>query len=314
MALVYPDYYKKFKCIADKCRHNCCIGWEIDIDPDTLGFYNSLNSPLGDKLRENIELSPQPHFILQKDERCPFLNECNLCEIIIEHGEKGLCHICHNHPRFINEFEGVKEIGIGMSCEEAARLILSQEEPVALVCDGDGYVASDPIISLRNRILGCIQERSVPLDTRFKNAFSLLEVTSPQKPVSFWADLFLNLERLDPKWTDILEKIKATDECDLKAVQSPYTEVELEHLAVYFLYRHFALAPDIEEAKLRLLFAALSCMIILLASLTCFKDNNALSFESKVDLCRMYSAEIEYSDENTERILDTLFALTVSDN
>ena len=30
MTVTVPSYYKDFKCIADKCRHSCCIGWEID--------------------------------------------------------------------------------------------------------------------------------------------------------------------------------------------------------------------------------------------------------------------------------------------
>ena len=29
-----PKYYQQFHCIADKCKHSCCIGWEIDIDKD----------------------------------------------------------------------------------------------------------------------------------------------------------------------------------------------------------------------------------------------------------------------------------------
>ena len=37
MDIFAPSYYKKFKCIADKCHHNCCIGWEIDIDDEALG-------------------------------------------------------------------------------------------------------------------------------------------------------------------------------------------------------------------------------------------------------------------------------------
>ena len=32
MKVVVPNYYNQFKCIAEKCHHNCCIGWEIDID------------------------------------------------------------------------------------------------------------------------------------------------------------------------------------------------------------------------------------------------------------------------------------------
>ena len=43
MKEVFPNYYKKFKCIKDKCKHNCCIGWEIDIDEDTMDLYNSLD-------------------------------------------------------------------------------------------------------------------------------------------------------------------------------------------------------------------------------------------------------------------------------
>ena len=34
MLTVYPDYYKKFNCKKEKCRHNCCVGWEIDIDDE----------------------------------------------------------------------------------------------------------------------------------------------------------------------------------------------------------------------------------------------------------------------------------------
>ena len=42
MKTVAPDYYPNFKCIASECRHNCCIGWEIDIDEDTFEYYKGL--------------------------------------------------------------------------------------------------------------------------------------------------------------------------------------------------------------------------------------------------------------------------------
>ena len=51
---IYPDYYKKFKCIADKCKHNCCIGWEIDIDNNTYDFYKKLTGDFAKKIIENI--------------------------------------------------------------------------------------------------------------------------------------------------------------------------------------------------------------------------------------------------------------------
>ena len=54
MKLYVPDYYGKFKCIAEKCKHNCCIGWEIDIDSQSLEKYKSIGGTLGKRFAENI--------------------------------------------------------------------------------------------------------------------------------------------------------------------------------------------------------------------------------------------------------------------
>ena len=123
MPLYAPDYYKAFKCTADKCRHNCCIGWEIDIDAGSLDFYKSVTGRLGERLKENIVSGDTSYFKLKKDRRCPFLNSNNLCDIITELGEHRLCQICADHPRFRNIFENRTEIGLGLCCEAAAELI-----------------------------------------------------------------------------------------------------------------------------------------------------------------------------------------------
>ena len=52
MKLYAPDYYTKFACIADKCQHSCCIGWEIDIDEETLSYYNSVSGDFGNRLSD----------------------------------------------------------------------------------------------------------------------------------------------------------------------------------------------------------------------------------------------------------------------
>ena len=51
MKLFAPDYYKYFSCIADKCGHSCCVGWEIDIDADTLEYYRSVKGTLGKRMK-----------------------------------------------------------------------------------------------------------------------------------------------------------------------------------------------------------------------------------------------------------------------
>ena len=46
-----PSYYKNFRCIGSVCTDNCCIGWEIDIDEDTLAFYRAQTGTIGGHAR-----------------------------------------------------------------------------------------------------------------------------------------------------------------------------------------------------------------------------------------------------------------------
>jgi hypothetical protein len=95
MKLYAPQYYKEFHCIADACQHTCCEGWEIDIDEEQLARFRQ--EPY---IAAHIEEGDPPHFRLLEGERCPFLKENGLCEMILRYGEDILCQICRDHPRF----------------------------------------------------------------------------------------------------------------------------------------------------------------------------------------------------------------------
>ena len=126
--ILVPDYYKRFKCIADRCADSCCIGWEIDVDARTLEKYRSLGA-LGDEILGNIELSADPPYIkLDECGRCPNLDERGLCRIISRLGEGYIPDICKNHPRYYNELCGFTECSVGLACPEAARIILGLRE------------------------------------------------------------------------------------------------------------------------------------------------------------------------------------------
>ena len=79
MKLYAPGYYKNFKCVADKCNHSCCVGWEIDVDEKTLEKYKNLNNDYKKTIIESISLEGAPHFRLTCGERCPHLDEKGLC-------------------------------------------------------------------------------------------------------------------------------------------------------------------------------------------------------------------------------------------
>ncbi len=123
-----PSYYQNFRCIAGNCLHTCCVGWEIDVDEESLPRFAA--DPL---VSPHLETGNPPHIRLLPGERCPFLRSDGLCEMILQNGEQSLCQICRDHPRFRNYWSTRVEIGLGLVCEEAARLILSETEPMALV-------------------------------------------------------------------------------------------------------------------------------------------------------------------------------------
>ena len=133
MKLRKPNYYDRFRCIAGACSDSCCIGWEIDINQEKLEFYRKVPGELGERLRRCIDWE-EGHFRLEgKEERCPFLNKDHLCDLLLGLSEDSLCDICREHPRFYDWFEDATEVGLGLCCEEAARLLLEDKEPFCLV-------------------------------------------------------------------------------------------------------------------------------------------------------------------------------------
>ena len=295
MLTVYPDYYPAFRCIAGACRHSCCIGWEIDIDEDTLARYKAMPGALGERLRSHISQDDPPHFVLGAQERCPFLNQNNLCDLILEGGEELLCQICDDHPRFYNLLPGRQEMGLGLCCEGAAQLILSRNEPMQLLCEGQAEEA-DPeaqaLLELRQRAFSIAQDRTLSIDRRMDKLLLLCQACEPGHPAD-WADVFLELERLDETWTILLQKLEQQG----KTTPSPTLPDEIwEQLLVYFLYRHFLTAWEDGDVGSKAGFAVLSVRL-----LRCLKG---LFPEMELaELARMYSAEVEYSTEN----LDVLF-------
>ena len=106
----------------------------------------------------------------------------------------------------------------------------------------------------------------------------------------------MGLERLDEAWTAALENLSPV---------SGELPGDMAHtrLLQYFIYRHFASAENRREAALLLQFCILSLGLI-----------SALeqSGGELTELVRLYSSEIEYSDENIGRITEAISPLLFS--
>lgn len=239
-----PDYFDRFRCTASACSDNCCIGWEIDIDENTAGRYKNVSGELGEKLREMISWpggeeiqteevqageSPSerkfpsdrepPHFILQ-GERCPFLVQDNLCEIIRELGEESLCDICREHPRYYEWFDGLTEKGVGLCCEAAAGLILESSKKAEFVTELEEQQECEPLqegkqwdplltglLAARETAFQLLQNREILLNERL--ALYLMFSEDIQDYLSMYADYQETLPQEDGREADTGEQAGA---------------------------------------------------------------------------------------------------------
>lgn len=307
MKWITPDYYEKFRCIAGACRHSCCIGWEIDINPEALEQYNAAGGVFGQRLRQHIDTDGEVAcFRLGEGERCPFLNNENLCDIYIHMGEAALCQICTDHPRFRNFFTHRTEVGLGLCCEAAGALILGQQSPVKWVETDDGIPteAPDPeeeaVLAWRQTLMELLQDRTLPLTERFARVLEECGKQEDCRTPAEWAACYRALERLDPAWDRVLDRLGETPSERFAQIPAPL-EIVGEQLAVYFLFRHFADGLEDGLYPERAAFAVHAARLLL-----GLMQEAPCSMAEKVELARMYSSEIEYDEENMSRLLEQL--------
>ena len=293
MKLCAPVYYKNFKCIAQGCEHSCCIGWEIDIDEQSLKKYRRLKGGYGAVVRNSISTAGTPHFKLGNGDRCPHLDARGLCKIILTLGEDYLCDICREHPRFYNYTDAV-EVGLGMSCPEAARIILSTPDYTAMEELGEVCIEADGVAfdgrTERGKIYEILRGGGSYSERLFK-IYAEYQISVGDDAV--WLERIGALEYLNEEHKERLMKYSSKS-------RPEGADEYLERFLAYFVYRHCTEAVDREDFSVRLGF----CLFCerLLASLICAEGAGTLS--EVAALCGMISEEIEYSDDNTAMLME----------
>ncbi len=274
-----PDFYDRFRCRAAACRHSCCKGWEIDIDENTLELYRSLSGTWREKTDAAVVCDEYgAHFRLTEEERCPFLQQDGLCELIRALGEDALCDICALHPRFY-ELAGPYELaGLGLSCEAVCDLLLSEEGELTLRCEETGEKIT---LSTLLKTLGCEERkgalRFVPTED-LKGMLLRLEQT----------------EAIDTAWPEELCSVREAEKTG--SLPEIPTGPRYDRMLQYVLYRSiehaetFGWRAVLDYAREGVSFVALQ---------------DAL-YGSDPEHLRRWSEQIEYSTENVELLLQAL--------
>ena len=315
MELRYPSYYRNFSCIADRCPDSCCHEWEVQVDPEAAARYRSMEGPLGDDLRERLYDEEGETYLRNEHGRCPMWRADGLCRIQAELGHEALCTVCQQFPRLHHDYGDFMELGLELSCPEAARIIL--ESPVEWVTEtvpgGEEPEYDGEIMAIlresRSYALALLEDGrySVPQRLRlllmygyhvqgaidgaelseFEPTAALGEAEQFAGPGDAAAlrDYYLELDLLTERWRE-----------RLGTLGSPSWEEGLCRIAQYGVCRHwFQAVSDCD----------LSCRVKMLLS------GCALVARLPGDLAanaQLWSKEIENSARNLDTILDDAYS------
>ena len=319
MILRKPDFYSSFKCIAGQCSDTCCVGWEIDIDEASQDSYRKVSGAFGDKLRQNIE---DGHFKLLPHDRCPFLDKGNLCEIYTHLGEGALCDICREHPRFVEVYGDIMERGIGLCCEEAARLLLEGEGPLTFTAeessepedeiDDDDREIRDQVLYEREQIFATLADGSLTLPEKLHDAFGF-SVDAPFAPfenAEAYLELLEKTESFGPAWDDALARIRNRIEASPSEQAAEiedegyFSENEGARLLAYLIYRHYAkcLFEGYEQGKRLFPLFFWNTVRFFARELA----GECSPEQIKINAVKILSRQLEYCEENMTLIESTL--------
>ena len=314
MEQIYPEYYEKFHCIAGDCPDTCCKEWDVEVDAVSAEKYRALSGRLGDLLRENLYEEDGHTYLGFPGGKCPVQRADGLCGLQAAYGEGMLCEVCGRFPRISQDYGSFIELGLEMSCPEAARLILSEEPklvrkeiPGGEPGDYDAQ-AMEVLRRTRPQMLAILADGSRSVPERL--AMLLLygyqvqnELDGGEEAELNWAesmtvarqaagkadpgavlDFFAELEILTDRWRALLRK----------PLKAPCWFAGLCRFASYGVLRYYEQAVSDYDLIGRVKLILTGCIVGALLA----EDD----FDSQCAVMQLWSKEIENDIDNVEAI------------
>lgn len=313
MELFAPEYYHRFRCIASACPDSCCKEWEVDVDEDTAAYYRTLPGDLGDKLRTCLRDTEDGTVMTIESGRCPMWQADGLCRIQAQLGHDALCRVCQEFPRLRHDYGDFVELGLELSCPEAARLIFdaqSHDFSLQAVSGGEepeyDAEAMTTLRRTRETLLSFLDAGSYSLPETLAvmllygysvqneldgGEAAILDPEACLKEARIYAqpadlqgifDFFSQLEILTPQWKKRLNG----------GAVNPHWNASLRPLMRYGIQRYWLQAVSDYDLVCRVKFILIACLLV-----------NALGGDP-VETAQLFSKEIENDPDNLEAILD----------
>lgn len=318
MKLYFPAYYKLFHCIAAACPDSCCKEWTVDVDTESAKRYRALPGALGNCLRKVLVDTQDGNTIMAiENDRCPMWRQDSLCRIQAELGHDALCKTCREYPRLRHDYGDFCELGLELSCPEAARLILNtptsqmsiQTQPGGEDPEYDTE-AMEILLSSRREVFSLLENKQYTIPETI--AIILLHSHHVQAQldgadaIPFDPDacltearnfsqngdmasvfsLFYGLEILTDRWQTRLEN----------GASNIQWVPPLNALMVYMVQRYWLQAISDYDLVCRAKFSVVACLLI-----------GAMG-DNIIETAQLFSKEIENNPDNVEAILDGAYS------
>ena len=203
--IIEPDFYKDFHCIGGQCSFTCCKEWKIAVDQETKKRWRKLSVPETvlesgrvpkHACRSSLDKAQLSQFVMKKDGgeiiellpnmRCPFLEDTELCRLVLDYGEECLSETCHVFPRETHEFADRTERTLVSCCPEIVDRLYALKElhftklpyqDRAFLLEG-----KDKLFQIRNIMMYWLQDASVSNEVNLKRClFMLLDLLEKEQ-------------------------------------------------------------------------------------------------------------------------------------
>ncbi len=195
--IIEPDFYKDFHCIGGQCSFTCCKEWKIAVDPETKKRWRKLSVPETvlesgrvpeHACRSSLDKAHLSQFVMKKDGgeiiellpnmRCPFLEDTELCRLVLDYGEECLSETCHVFPRETHEFADRTERTLVSCCPEIVDRLYTLKELhfTNLAYQDRAFLleGKDKLFQIRNIMMYWLQDASVSNEVNLKRCLFMI--------------------------------------------------------------------------------------------------------------------------------------------
>lgn len=195
--IIEPEFYKDFHCIGGQCSFTCCKEWKIAVDPEMKKRWRKLSVPEtvlksgrvpNHACRSSLDKVQLSQFVMKKDGgeiiellpnmRCPFLEDTELCRLVLDYGEECLSETCHVFPRETHAFADRTERTLVRCCPEIVDRLYTLKElhftklpyqDRAFLLEG-----KDKLFQIRNIMMYWLSDVSSSNEVNLKRTFFML--------------------------------------------------------------------------------------------------------------------------------------------